>query len=321
MSDLLLTGIYVVVFLTVFLACEGVGVLLVRRRRRAEAINRRLALTEASESNGAREEALLREVQVGWRLNGLDVSGINPRQLHRQSGLSMSLPRLALFCLLGAAAASFASTKIAVVPWLQVAGVPVLAFLALVVVLRRARAARCERFAEQLPDAVDVTVRSLRAGHPFAAALELVASEMPDPAGTEFGLLAHQLSYGTPVEEAIRAIHARIPVDDLRYLGIALAIHEKSGGNLAETLQALSDIIRQRFAAKGKVRALSAEGRFTAKLLSVFPLILYGVLSAIAPSYFDDLWASGWGTHLIVFSVVLTLIGNVVVGRMVKLEV
>lgn len=322
MTELMLIVVYGGVFCGVFMTVNTVSRALLRQRRTADAINRRLELLTAQESHASVRELLLREAAAPRASGaGLNLDAYNVLRIYKQSGLRTPLWQIVGLSVGAACAIALASTYILTVPPVQIALAIGLTPVVLLWYLRRARAKNCEAFSEQLPDAIDVAIRSLKAGHPFVASLGLVAEEMPDPVGTEFGLLADQLGYGSRIEDALATMRNRIPCEDLRYLTIALVIHEKSGGNLTNTLRTLAEVIRQRHALSGKVRALSAEGRFSAKLMSVFPLIIYGVLAAISPNYYDELWGSGWKSHFVGFCVVMTLVGNFFISRMVKLEV
>ena len=142
-------------------------------------------------------------------------------------------------------------------------------------------------FEEQLPDAVDLIVRSLRIGHPISSAINIVASEMPDPLGTEFGIIADESAYGMPVTESLDRLAERIEVSDLRFLAVAVNIQTQSGGNLAEILDGLSQVIRARFKLFRKVNAITAEARWSGWFLSLFPVVaLFGV-QIVEPAYYD----------------------------------
>lgn len=146
---------------------------------------------------------------------------------------------------------------------------------------------RIALFEEQLPDALDLMVRSLRVGHPINAAVSIVAREMPDPIGTEFGLIADEATYGMPVNDALDRMAARVPVPDLRFVAIAINIQTQSGGNLAEILDGLSKVIRARFKLFRKVKAITAEARWSGWFLSVFPLVALLGVQVVDPAYYD----------------------------------
>ena len=127
-------------------------------------------------------------------------------------------------------------------------------------------------FGAQLPEAIDVMVRSLRAGHPVPVAIAMVAREMPDPIGSEFGIVADEMTYGTDLETAMRNLYFRVGQEDLPLFVTAVAIQGSTGGNLGEILENLSRVIRQRFKMRRKIRALAAEGQILALILSSLPI-------------------------------------------------
>jgi tight adherence protein B len=160
-------------------------------------------------------------------------------------------------------------------------------YAALYIWLRGKAKKRIATFEEQLPDALDLMVRSLRVGHPMNAAIGIVAREMMDPLGTEFGLIADEATYGMPITDALDRMAARVPVPDLRFLAIAMNIQSTSGGNLAEILEGLSQVIRSRFKLFRKIKAITAEARWSGWFLSVFPVIALLLVQVVQPDYYD----------------------------------
>ncbi len=141
---------------------------------------------------------------------------------------------------------------------------------------------------EQLPEAVELMVRSLRVGHPFASALQIVAKEVPDPLGTEMGVISDEAAYGRDVGEALKHMAERIDLQDLRFLAVAVTIQQTSGGNLAEILDGLSKVIRARFKLFRRVKAITAEAKWSGMFLSVFPLLALVGINVLEPNYYDD---------------------------------
>lgn len=174
---------------------------------------------------------------------------------------------------------------------------------------------------EQLPDAVDLIVRSLRVGHPFTAALGIVAKEIPDPIGTEFGLISDEAAYGRDIAESIEEFAERADNQDLRFLAIAVNIQQQSGGNLAEILQGLSDVIRSRFKLFRRVRAITAEAKWSGMFLSAFPGLALGMILLIKPDYFDEVKESAMFTP-VAMGVGAMLVANVIFMKiMVNIKV
>ena len=141
---------------------------------------------------------------------------------------------------------------------------------------------------EQLPDAVELMVRSLRVGHPFASALNIVAKEVPDPLGTEMGMIADESAYGRDVGEALKAMAERLDMQDMRFLAVAVTIQQTSGGNLAEILDGLAKVIRSRFKLFRRVNAITAEAKWSGKFLSGFPLLALIGINIAQPNYYDE---------------------------------
>jgi tight adherence protein B len=141
---------------------------------------------------------------------------------------------------------------------------------------------------EQLPDAVELMVRSLRVGHPFTSALQIVAKEVPDPLGSEMGVISDESAYGRDVGEALKHMAERLDMQDLRFLAVAVTIQQTSGGNLAEILDGLSKVIRARFKLFRRVRAITAEAKWSGMFLSVFPIGALVMINVIQPNYYDE---------------------------------
>jgi tight adherence protein B len=193
-------------------------------------------------------------------------------------------------------------------------GIPVL--LLTVLANRRRR-----KFEAQLPDAIDILVRSLKVGHPVAAAIRLVRRELPDPIGAEFGIVADELTYGLDLETAMTNLTNRVGQPDLALLVVAISIQSKSGGNLAEILGGLSKVVRDRQRMRLKAKALSAEGRFSALVLSILPFALFALLWVIAPSFYGAVWDVAFVKPLLIGASLWMLIGDLVMYRMVKFDI
>lgn len=187
--------------------------------------------------------------------------------------------------------------------------------------LRVKRARRLARFGEQLPEVIDVIVRSLRAGHPLAVSLALVARETPDPAGAEFALVVDEVNYGRSLAEALDNLSQRVGHPELRFFVASTAIAHQTGGNLGEILSRLSRLLRERFRLARRVRALSAEGRFSGYALSVLPVALFGLINLVSASYYAEFWTSAAATPVVAVSVGLLVLGNLVIYRLVNFKV
>ena len=141
---------------------------------------------------------------------------------------------------------------------------------------------------EQLPDAIELMVRSLRVGHPFSSAISIVATEVADPLATEFGVIADEAAYGRDMGEALKDMAERLDMQDLRFLAVAVTIQQQSGGNLAEILDGLAKVIRARFRLFRRVKAITAEAKWSGKFLSGFPILALIAIQMIKPDYYDE---------------------------------
>ena len=141
---------------------------------------------------------------------------------------------------------------------------------------------------EQLPDAVELMVRSLRVGHPFSSAISIVSKEIEDPLATEFGIIADESAYGRDVGEALKEMAERLDMQDMRFLSVAVTIQQQSGGNLAEVLAGLAKVIRARFRLFRRVKAITAEAQWSGKFLSAFPMFCLGAIMVNDPGYYDE---------------------------------
>ena len=147
---------------------------------------------------------------------------------------------------------------------------------------------RMNMLAEQLPEAVELMVRSLRVGHPFSSAISIVAREIPDPLGTEMGMISDEAAYGRDMGETLKSMAERLDNQDMRFLAVAVTIQQTSGGNLAEILDGLAKVIRARFRLFRRVAAITAEAKWSGNLLSAFPILALMAINLVKPDYYDD---------------------------------
>ncbi|AZO22366.1 type II secretion system F family protein [Mesorhizobium sp. M1E.F.Ca.ET.045.02.1.1] len=316
----LLYFIYVLAAASVILAAETLYVSYAKGRSRAGTINRRL---KRLAEEGPAEHAL----QGLLRERGLTDSGdyvfgaVGLNRLYTQSGITGNPLTFALVFIL-------AGLVVALIFKLLLGFSAIAAFVTFIIVgfilpllfLRRARNKRIMKFAKQLPNALDMIVRSLRAGHPVSVAVGLVAREMPDPLGTEFGIVSDEITFGLSIEQAVRKLSERVGFEGLHLLSVSLSIQSKTGGNLTEILANLSGVLRERQKLRMKIRALSAEGRFSAWIISLFPIVMFGILWIVAPTYYGAVW----GNPLIfpVFTIfgVWALLGDFIMYRMINFD-
>jgi tight adherence protein B len=189
-----------------------------------------------------------------------------------------------------------------------------------VLYLMRRRSQRISSFGDQLPDAIDIIVRGVRVGLPLTSAIALVAREMPDPVGTEFGMLADEIAFGLDVRSALGNLYRRVGQADLLFLTVSVGVQAQTGGNLAEILSRLSRMMRNRANMRLKIRALSAEGRASAITLSAFPFVIFLLINFISPDYYGAIRSNPIVGPAIYLGLLLLLVGNLIMYRMVNFK-
>ena len=316
----LLYFIYVLAAASVVLAAETLFVSYAKGRSRATTINRRLKrLTDEAPAEQTLQ-GLLRE-------RGLTNSGdflfssVGLNRLYTQSGITGNpLSFAAIFILAGLALGLVLAFLLNFSALASLVIFLLIAFILPLLVLRRARGKRIQKFAAQLPNALDMIVRSLRAGHPTSVAISLVAREMPDPLGTEFGIVSDEITFGLSLENAVRKLTQRVGFEGLQLLSVSLSIQAKTGGNLTEILSNLASVLRERQKLRLKIRALSAEGRMSAWMISLFPPLMFGILTLISPSYYGGVWDSPLITPVFLLFGFWALLGDFIMYRMVNFD-
>jgi tight adherence protein B len=236
-----------------------------------------------------------------------------------QSGSNMSLTRLVVI-ISASFAVLFAAIRLATpTPLLLAVGVAaVIATILPMLYLSIRRRKRIKRFGEQLPEALDLIVRSVLAGHPISSSFSLVSREMPDPIGSEFGIILDEMTYGLDMDEALDNLFERVPHPDLHFFTLAVQIQHGTGGNLAEVLSNLSMVIRDRFRMLAKVRSVSAEGRLSAVVISLLPAVVVAIVNVLSPSYFSDVINDPYFWPPIIVGITLLLIGVFIIWKMVN---
>ncbi|WP_264195016.1 type II secretion system F family protein [Loktanella gaetbuli] len=281
--------IYAVIFAAVLATVQGVYLVIFGKSISMDGkVNRRLDMLE---KGGNREKVL--------------------EQLRKEMTQHMRSQRIPLYSILATKAqkANIAFTPSQII--MLMAGVSVMAFIGLSVATSveaptRAVVAvamgigavytwingkatkRTAMLEEQLPEAVELMVRSLRVGHPFASAVAIVAREVPDPLGTEMGIVSDEAAYGRDMGECLKTLAERLDMQDMRFLAVAVTIQATSGGNLAEVLDGLGKVIRARFRLFRRVKAITAEAKWSGKLLSGFPILALVGINLVQPGYYDE---------------------------------
>ncbi|OAN56586.1 MULTISPECIES: type II secretion system F family protein [unclassified Sphingobium] len=299
MTPLLLRlAILIAVFATVFLLSQLVMSIILNRRAELGTVNRRMSMLRTGQDRDAVRTALLKNAPPTvapdapwWQRRHVGLI-----RMVMMSGISMSarnllvgsgIASITLFVLMFLLVAGRFSLTIGVVQLIAIMSVIMGAGLPLMVISHRAQRRR-KRMQDQFPNALDIFIRSLRAGHPIASAIDLITQEMQDPIGSEFGLVADEVSYGAELNDALFGMAERWDLEDIRMFVVCVAVQSETGGNLAEILENLARVIRDRANLFLKVRALSSEGRMTGWMLTVLPVFAFTVLFTYNPGFYLD---------------------------------
>ena len=290
-----------------------------RKRLRARLGEIERELGAASFSSLLREKYLRELSPLERTLENLPfMAGIT--DMIEQAGYTMLAHRLALLSL-------GAGTLGALVVWVFMHHV-LLALLAFAVCaavpfmkVSNARAKRLLKIEEQLPEAVDMMKRALRAGHPFSGAVKLVSEELEAPLGKEFDTTFADLNYGNDVRRAMLGLLQRVPSVAVMALVTSVLVQKETGGNLAEILGQISSVVRGRFRLERKIRTLSAEGRLSAWILALVPLVLFIVISLTTPDYLPTLTKDPFGQKMIIFGAISGVIGILWVRKIIRIDV
>jgi tight adherence protein B len=190
-----------------------------------------------------------------------------------------------------------------------------------VIFLKDKRKKRIERFKKQLPEGLDLIARALRAGHSFTGAMKLAADEFDDPLGPEFNDTLSEINFGVSVQEALKNLAKQFDFEEMRYFVTGVILQRETGGNLAELVETLAKLIRERFVFEGKVRVLTAESRISAIVLIILPFLIAGYLWIANPNFLSPLFTEPVGHLLIMLAIVMMIIGTIVMKRMVNVKV
>lgn len=281
--------IYILIFVAVIVLVEGLYLTVFGKSISLNnRVSRRLQLLEKSGNREQVLEQLRKEMGQHLKARGIPLYSILASKAQKANiaftpqQLVMIMVGLSVFSFLGLTIGTEADVAVRalIAVAMGVGGVYVW-------VARKAKQ-RMDLMEEQLPDAVELMVRSLRVGHPFSSAVAIVSKEVADPLGTEFGIIADEAAYGRDVSESLKEFAERMDSQDLRFLAVAVTIQQTSGGNLAEILEGLAKVIRARFKLFRRVRAITAEAKWSGMFLSAFPIVALVMINVIQPGYYDD---------------------------------
>lgn len=313
-------AIYLFSAIGVVLFVEAAYLLFHNTKSYRERVNRRLRVMQDEPDRESvliqlrRERGLTASGGYALRLQGLN-------RLVLQSGVTLGVGTLAGLAAAGSLVAAIAVATVRGSLVEAAAAAICIGFVLPLGALRHLRARRLKAFATRFPDAIDIVVRSLRAGHPVPVAIAMVAREMPDPVGSEFGIAADEITYGSDLESAMRNLAFRVGQDDLPLFVTAVAIQSSTGGNLREILDGLSGIIRLRIKMRRKVAALSAEGRMGALILSALPILLFAAIQVVAPDFYGGVWHDSLTYNVLAATAAWMIAGNIVMYKMINFRI
>ncbi|WP_197337896.1 type II secretion system F family protein [Ralstonia solanacearum] len=296
-----------------------------RHSQTARRFSHRLKMALMSSMRHGGDDSILKQRVLSESPDMAALLGRLPR-IHRldlmllQSGLNWSVARFFALTLIAPALVAIVISLLNPPAMALLAMTLVSASLPALYVLHR-RTRRLLKLEAQLPEATDLISRALRAGHSLPAALEMAGTELPAPIGAELAIVFSQINYGVPMNDAFTGLTDRVPVDDLRYLVIAIMIQRESGGNLAEILDNVGTLIRKRLQLLDKVRVLSAEGRLGGWILSLLPPVMGVAIYLLSPDLISTLWTTEAGIRLLWFAITMTCLGMLWIRQIVRIHI
>jgi len=323
MSALLIA---LIVFAVVAVATFAAISLVDERRAQARLIRERLATVQkAPEREPDEELALLRDEQLS-QIPALDnilrrsarVSAVQEALL--QAGMKFRAGNFLVLCLLSGGVLGFVALAWSRNPAITWAALVIGSFLPYATVTYR-RQKRFEKIEELFPEAIDTLARAVRAGHAFTTALEMISNEVSEPLAGEFRKLYEEQKFGMPVRDALMNLTERVPLVDIKFFVTAVMLQRETGGNLAEILDNLSYVIRERFKIQRQVRVHTAQGRLTMALLMAMPPAVVAILLVFSPDFVRPLFYDPIGHTLLVVSIALQTVGYFVIRKIIKIQV
>ncbi len=314
------------IFLAVVLLVEGAYLVWNSSKGpEAERIARRLRVMSAGSHGGEQNISIIKDRLLSKTPMMQRVLLQMPRvgaidRLLQQSGVTWSVSDFFGLTLIAFLAALFGASYLPI-PWLFRLVIAVVVALLPYLHVTRAKTKRLDRIEQQLPDALDLMGRALRAGHAFPTALKMVGDEMSDPIAAEFRVAFDEVNFGIAMPEALMNLATRVPSTDLRYFVIAVLIQRETGGNLSELLASISAIIRDRLKLMGQVKVLSAEGRLSAWILSLLPFGAAFMIQVVNPKFLEVLYTDPAGRKMLAVAGVMMLLGILAMRKIIHIRV
>ncbi len=309
--------IYISIFIGILLAYEGLQQLFQRNETLDEARNRRMKMIQG----GASTDQVLQLLRDPAMVASGEKPGLMARfrRLLVQAGITIS-PIAFVFAVAFLASMLFVAASRYIAPELALIASAVLAMTLPLLALIAMKDARSKKLTKQLPDALDLMSRGLKVGHPVAVTVGNVASDLPDPIGTEFGIIQDQINYGDDVATAFQDFAIRVGTEDANYLAVSIGIQHGTGGNLARILNILSQVIRDRQTMQKKIKAISAEGRLSGLILTILPVFIYLSIEVSTPSFYGDVRNDPMFPYFAGVIIGLTIAQGLILRQLVKFK-
>lgn len=314
--------IYLLIFGGILLLVEAIYLMVFGRSiRLGSRMNRRLEMLDENTSRAEAIERLRKEINQHGKSRGIPFYALLADKATKGKIAFSPLMLIAIMGLLAGVVFLLLTLATEAPPMVRL-GVSVVMGIGAVWFWVSGKAKkRYNMIEEQLPDAIDMLVRGLRVGHPFVQALSAAAKEIPDPLGSELGFIADEAAYGRDMGEALMSFAERIDMQDLRFLAVAVTIQQQSGGNLADILDGLSKVVRARFKLFRKVRAITAEAKWSGNFLSGFPVLAMIMISLLKPDYYDEVKETALFIPVAIVVFAFLVINVLYMRKMVNIQV
>ena len=285
--------IYVLIFIAVLAVVQGAYLVIFGKSISMDGkVNRRLEMLDKGGNRDQVLDQLRKEMTQHMKSQSIPIYSLLADKAQKANIAFTPTQIIILMAVMVGVAFVLLTTFTAVAPGVRILVSVVFGVGGVYVWISRQAKKRMNMLGEQLPEAVELMVRSLRVGHPFSSAVAIVSKEVPDPLGTEMGMISDEAAYGRDMGETLKAMAERLDNQDLRFLAVAVTIQQTSGGNLAEILDGLAKVVRARFRLFRRVAAITAEAKWSGNLLSGFPILALLGINLVKPDYFDDVMQS-----------------------------
>lgn len=285
--------IYILIFVAVLVLVQGVYLLIFGKSISMDGkVNRRLDMLDKGGNREQVLEQLRKEMTQHMRSQSIPLYSILANKAQKANIVFTPPQLIILMAVLSVVAFLMLTVLTQVAPAVRIFVALLMGIGGVYVWISRKAKKRMSMIGEQLPEAVELMVRSLRVGHPFSSSLAIVATEIADPLGTEMGMISDEAAYGRDMGETLKSMAERLDNQDMRFLAVAVSIQQTSGGNLAEILDGLAKVIRARFRLFRRVSAITAEAKWSGNLLSIFPILALIMITLVKPDYFDEVMES-----------------------------